>query len=126
VKKLGIVQGRFILFNLPGINYSSYSVGKAERMYPLFLENISRSENRIRIKIPKNYKLRGKPDDFTFKREGYGFYSRIIEKKDFIEYYDRFENIVNIINLKDYPDYRECIMCMAKIPSKWFILERVK
>ncbi len=126
VKNLGIIQGKFMLLNIPGINYSAYSVGKQNRYYPFYLSSISRSENSIKIIFPKEYKLKGKPDDITFKKEGYSFIARIKESKDFINYYDRFENIVNIISVKEYPEYRECVMNMSKIPLKWIILEREK
>lgn len=126
IKNLGIIQGKFMLLNIPGINYSAYSVGKQERYYPLYLSNISRSENNIRIMLPKGYKLRAKPDDITLKKDGYSFIARIKQEKNYINYYDRFENIVNIISVREYPEYRECIMNMAKLSIKWIILEEEK
>ncbi|OYD16369.1 hypothetical protein CH333_03665 [candidate division WOR-3 bacterium JGI_Cruoil_03_44_89] len=117
-------EGRYMLLHIPGINYTAYYVGVEQRPYPVYNENLSLNKNRIRIYLPKGYRVRYIPTAINYDSEPIKFTSKIKKTKKYIEYSDSYDTRMGLIPLENYPEYREGIMKMAEIPNRWIILEK--
>jgi hypothetical protein len=124
VPDIATKEGRYMLLHIPGINYTAYYVGVENRPYPVYYENLSLDEKKIRIYLPKGYRIRYVPEAVNYDSKPVKFTSKIKKTEKYIEYNDSYSVQMGLIPVEKYPEYRKGIMKMAEIPNRWIIIEK--
>ncbi len=126
VPGLGLKEGNFILFHIPGLEYSAYSVGATERKYPIFWGHLSREEKEIKIYLPNNYRVRYLPSGISCSTGSLKFESSLKKAEDKIIYRDSYIDKKQVVPVDEYSEYKKAIMTIATLPQEWIILQEVK
>jgi len=121
---LALKQGNFLLFHVPGINYSAYSVGATERKYPIYWGKLAKDENEIKINIPKNYIVRYLPEEIDTSNSFIEFKNSVESDGKSITYRDYYIDKKELIPLEYYAEYKNIITQIAELPEEWIILEK--
>ena len=121
---LALKQGNFLLFHIPGINYSAYSVGAMIRKYPVYWGKLSKNENEIKIKIPENYTVRYLPEEIALSNPFIEFENFIGSEGQSITYRDYYIDKEELIPVEYYTEYKDIITQIAELPEEWIILKK--
>jgi hypothetical protein len=124
-KGLALKQGNFLLFHIPGINYSAYSVGATERNYPIYWGKLEKEENEIKIKIPEDYTVRYLPKEINLSNPYIEFKNTLFKDAKTITYTDYYIDKEESIPVEYYPEYKNAITQIAELPEEWIILEKI-
>ncbi len=124
VSGLAIKQENFLLLNIPGIEYSAYSVGATERKYPIYWGKLEKKENEIIIHIPEGFKVRYLPQEISLSNSFLEFKNSLEKSEKSIIYKDYYLQKKEILPVEDYPEYKEIITKIAELPEEWIILEK--
>jgi len=123
-KGLALKQGKFLLFHIPGIEYSAYSVGATERKYPIYWGKLEKEENEIKIKIPKGYTVRYLPKEISLSTPFIEFKNSFERTEKSITYTDYYMDKEELIPADYYSEYKNIITQIAELPEEWIILEK--
>jgi hypothetical protein len=123
-KGLALKQGNFLLFHIPGINYSAYSVGATERKYPVYWGKLEKEENEINIKIPDNYTVRYLPKKINLSNPFIEFKNSFEQGEKSITYTDYYIDKEELIPVDYYAEYKDIITQIAELSEEWIILEK--
>jgi len=121
---LALKQGNFLLFHIPGMNYSAYSVGATIRKYPIYWGKLAKDENEIKINIPKNYTVRYLPEEINISNPFIEFKNSIESESSSITYRDYYMDKKELIPVEYYPEYKDIITQIAELSEEWIILEK--
>ncbi|MEJ2356323.1 MAG: hypothetical protein P8Y62_10605, partial [candidate division WOR-3 bacterium] len=121
---LALKQGNFLLFHIPGINYSAYSVGAMIRKYPIYWGKLSKNENEIKIKIPENYTVRYLPEEIALSNPFIEFENFVESEGQSITYRDYYIDKEELIPVEYYTEYKDIITQIAELTEEWIILEK--
>jgi len=124
-KGLALKQGKFLLFHVPGIKYSAYSVGATDRKYPIYWGKLNKEENEIKISIPENYTIRYLPKEINFSNPFVEFKNSLERTEKSITYKDYYTEKKELIPAEYYTEYKDIITQIAELSEEWIILERV-
>jgi len=121
---LALKQGDFLLFHIPGINYSAYSVGATERKYPIYWGKLAKDENEIKINFPNNYTVRYIPEEIDLSNLFIEFKNSIESDRASITYSDYYIDKKELVPVEYYPEYKDIITQIAELSEEWIILEK--
>lgn len=114
-----------LVFKIPEINYSAWTVGKKTREFPLDWDARTLSSNKATIIIPAGYKVYYLPENYSFKAPSLVSYQAQFEvKEQTIIFNDRYCCETISISPEKYSDYKKCLETMATLAKEWIILER--
>jgi len=123
-KGLALKQGNFLLFHIPGIEYSAYSVGARIRKYPIYWGKLEKEENEIEINIPEDYKIRYLPKEISLSNPFIEFKNTLLKDVKTITYTDHYIDKEELIPVAYYAEYKDIITQIAELPEEWIILEK--
>ncbi len=123
-KGLALKQGNFLLFHIPGIEYSAYSVGARMRKYPVYWGKLEKEENEINIKIPEGYAVRYLPKEINLSNPYIEFKNTLLKDEKTITYTDYYINKKELIPVEYYQEYKNAITQIAELSEEWIILEK--
>jgi hypothetical protein len=123
-KGLALKQGNFLLFHIPGIQYSAYSVGARIRKYPIYWGKLEKEENEIKIKIPEGYTVRYLPKEISPSNPYIEFKNTLLKDAKTITYTDYYIDKEELIPVEYYREYKNAITQIAELPEEWIILEK--
>jgi hypothetical protein len=123
-KGLALKQGNFLLFHVPGVKYSAYSVGATERKYPIYWGKLSKEENKIKINIPEDYTVRYLPKEISLSNPYIEFKNTILKDEKTITYTDYYIDKEELIPVDYYAEYKDIITQIAELSEEWIILEK--
>ncbi|MBN1693768.1 DUF3857 domain-containing protein [candidate division WOR-3 bacterium] len=123
-KGLALKQGNFLLFHIPGIDYSAYSVGATERKYPIYWGKLGKEENEIKINIPEGYTVRYLPKEISLSNPFIEFKNTLIKDAKTITYTDYYIDKEELIPVAYYSEYKDIITQIAELSEEWIILEK--
>ena len=123
-KGLALKQGNFLLFHIPGVKYSAYSVGATERKYPIYWGKLSKEENEIKINIPEGYTVRYLPKEISLSNPFIEFKNSLLKDKKTITYTDYYIDKEELIPVDYYTEYKDIITQIAELSEEWIILEK--
>lgn len=124
-KGLALKQGNFLLFHIPGINYSAYSVGATERKYPIYWGKLEKEENKIKINIPEDYTVRYLPKEINLSNAFIEFKNSLEKNEITITYTDHYIDKKELIPVEYYSEYKDAITQIAELSEEWIILEKI-
>ncbi len=123
-KGLALKQGSFLLFHIPGVNYSAFFVGTTERKYPIYWGKLSKGENDIKINIPQGYEVRYLPKEINLTNQFVEFENSFETDEKSITYKDYYIDKEELIPVEYYGEYKDIITQIAEISEEWIILEK--
>lgn len=123
-KGVALKQGSFLLFHIPGVNYSAFFVGTTERKYPIYWGKLSKGENKIKINIPEGYRVRYLPKEINLTNPFVEFKNSFETDEKSITYTDYYTDKEELIPVENYPEYKDIITQIAETPEEWIILEK--
>jgi hypothetical protein len=123
-KGLALKQGNFLLFHVPGVKYSAYSVGATERKYPIYWGKLSKEENEIKINIPEDYTVRYLPKELNLSYPFIDFKNSLEKDEKSIVYKDYYIDKEELIPVDYYAEYKDIITQIAQLSEEWIILEK--
>jgi hypothetical protein len=123
-KGLALKQGNFLLFHVPGVKYSAYSVGATERKYPIYWGKLSKEENEIKINIPEDYTVRYLPKQLNLSNPFIDFKNSLEKDEKSIVYKDYYIDKKELIPVDYYAEYKDIITQIAELSEEWIILEK--
>jgi hypothetical protein len=124
-KGLALKQGKFLLFHIPGIQYSAYSVGASIRKYPIYWGKLEKEENEIKINIPEDYTVRYLPKEISLSNPFIEFKNTLLKDAKTITYTDYYIDKKELIPVDYYAEYKDIITQIAELSEEWIILEKI-
>jgi hypothetical protein len=118
--------GKFLLFTLPGVQYSAWEVGKPERQYPVSFNHLSLTNHKLTIQYPWGYSIYSLPAgaNATSAAIGYNSIFRVSHNKIMFE--DYLERDATTIPVENYKDYQQAIETAASQSLGMIVLKRSK
>jgi len=119
-----IAGDKFIAFNLPGIDYSSWGTGSQSRHWPIWFGYPYRQTNSIEIELPSKYEVHYLPEDTSSSADSI-LYSASFDIEDNVFIFeDDYSRSRLAFPPKMYPDYKDYRFLQAAISSKWIVLQK--
>ncbi len=126
---------KFLVFNLPGINYTASEVGNKERENPLDFMTKEMHISRMEIEIPKDYKIYYLPPEYkhqskivsydaTFRKNSPNFFQKLFGKSSKLVFNDKYVRKLPKASSDEYSDYKACIETLAKLAKELIVLEK--
>ena len=126
---------KFLVFNLPGIDYTAAEVGKKERENPLDFKQKVMHTSQIEIEIPENYGVYYLPPEYKhqselvsyearFSKEIPNFFQKLFGKIPKLLFNDVYLRKFPKIECENYPDYKSCIETRAKLAKELVVLKK--
>jgi len=124
VKSYALKAGKYMLFKIPGLDFSAGDVGLAERTLPLFWFARSRSEAIASITLPSGYKLHHVPQDIGIEAAGQKYAARYTQDGGALKFSGEFRRAGTEITAQEYPQYRVFKETLARFAENWVVLEK--
>lgn len=116
--------GKFMVFRLPGLDYSASSVGKTDREYPFYWNSCERDAQEFEIKLPEGYKIYYMPEPINAKAGPVAYKASFTEKGGVIVFSDEMVKNGELLDVKDYKDYKSLMEKRAKLGQEYIVIEK--
>lgn len=113
-----------LALRLPGLSYSAESVGKEERLHPLYWWSLYGETRRIELKIPAGWFVRHLPEPLVYEDEDFRFTGRFRREGTGLVYEGRYERRSRSLPKEAWPRFRKLLETRARASKAWIVVER--
>ena len=111
-------------FQLPDLDYSAASVGKATRVHPLDWTTRALERSRYTFAIPEGYKVYHLPASVDYEAPFMSYDAEFEQQDGEIAFSDAFERVVIEAPASAYAQYKQGIETRAQVAKEWIVLAR--
>ncbi|HAH31385.1 MAG TPA: hypothetical protein DCL44_03620 [Elusimicrobia bacterium] len=123
IKDYAMKAGKYMIFKIPGLNYSASDTGQTERELPMFWYSRSRSLGTITIKLPENFKVYYIPKKIRLVGAGQKYFADYLVRNDTLFFSEELRRESTEIPAADYPQYKGFKEALARYSENWIVLE---
>lgn len=116
--------GRFMIFKLPGLDYSAADAAQTERELPLFWYSRSLTGREVRIKLPPGYSLYHAPKPLELAQAGHRYSATLRAAGGELLFSEEWELNDTWVPTAQYPRYKAFKQALAQFSENWIVLER--
>jgi len=125
VKKFAVTGGdKYLVFRLPKTLYSSVSVSKPSRTYPIYFDSKVRYLQDIKVKLPDGYKVYYLPKSIHESFKNVSVTMDFKSGNDYIEYLQKYSSGVESISPDEYSEYKKLIEKRAQLSREWLVITK--
>ena len=125
IKNYALKAGnKYLLFKVPSIKRSAWSVGQTERELPMYWQTKNKTFLKATISLPNKFKLYYAPKDKTLEAVGQKYTAAYASLKGKIELTEESTRNEIEIPATDYPKYKAFVEEMAKFTDEWIVIEK--
>ncbi len=116
--------GKYMIFKVPGLEYSSADAAQTERELPLFWYSRGKTTRKLSIKLPEGYRLYHAPKDLAVYLAGQSYKSAFKASPGRLVFTEELRMENTWIDPPDYHKYKAFKEAMAQFSEGWIVLER--
>ncbi len=116
--------GRFMIFKVPGLDYSAAGAAQTERELPLFWYTRGRNTRSLRIKLPEGYSLYYAPKPLDIDLAGQSYKAAFKASPGFLTFTEDLKTEKTWVDPSDYPKYKAFKEALAQFTENWIVLEK--
>ncbi len=125
IKNYALKAGdKYLLFKVPNIKRSAWSVGQTERQLPMYWQTKNKTFLKATISLPKKFKLYYAPKNKIIEAVGQKYTAAYASVKEKIELTEESTRNEIKISAKNYPKYKTFVQEMAKFTDEWIVIEK--
>jgi hypothetical protein len=115
-----------LVFQVPEIDYSAYSVGRAQREHPLDWGKPRVTRHQAVIRLPAGYRIYYLPEGVSIDAAPIRYRARFKAAEGTIEFRDEYRREAPVLPARRYADYKRCLETMAGLAKERIVLEKMK
>jgi len=116
--------GEYIIFYVPGVEHSAYSVGATERLYPIDRLSLGSSVLNVKLTLPAGAELVYYPEDVSITTDEDSYTVNFIQpRKDMLQFNEVSEILEPLIPADDYAAYKNLVEGMARLSQEPIVLK---
>ncbi len=116
--------GRYMIFKVPGLEYSASDAAQTERELPLFWYSRSRTSRSLEIKLPAGYRLYHAPKDLDIKLAGQSYKAGFKASAGLLIFSEDLKMENTWVPQADYGQYKAFKQALAEFSENWVVLEK--
>jgi len=116
--------GRFMIFKVPGLDYSAAGAAQTERELPLFWYSRSRNTRTLEIKLPEGYRLYYAPKPLETELAGHSYKAGFKASPGLLTFTEDLKTEKTWVEPSDYPKYKAFKESLAQFSENWIVLEK--
>lgn len=116
--------GKYMIFKLPGLEYSASDAAQTERELPLFWYSRSLNAREVRIKLPPGYSLYHAPAPLKLGLAGHRYSGEFKAARGELRFTEEWSLGEPWLPAAAYPDYKSLKEELARFSENWIVLER--
>ncbi len=116
--------GRYMIFKVPGLDYTSSDAAQTERELPLFWYSRSRNSRKLTITLPEGYRLYHAPKDLDIKLAGQSYSAGFRTSAGKLTFADDLKMDNTWVDPAVYPQYKAFREALAQFSENWVVLEK--
>ena len=113
-----------IAFQIPDLDYTASSVGKATRVHPLDWATRTLERNSYTFETPEGFKVYHLPAPIRYNMPFMTYNAEFEQQDGRIIFSDAFQRMVIQAPASAYPQYKQGIETRARVAKEWIVLER--
>jgi len=124
VKNYALTTDKLLVFQLPGLDYSTWGIGKSSREWPVWFDSPFRGVHKIEIELPKGYRVYHIPNDTLVSADSVSYSANFeVEKRELI-FSDDYSRERLSFPPEMYPVFQDSRRVQAAISSSWIVLQK--
>jgi len=116
--------GKYMIFKVPGLDYSASDAAQTERELPLFWYSRGRTKRSLEIKLPEGYRLFHAPKDLDLKLAGQSYKAGFKVSSGLLTFTEDLEKDDTWVAPADYGQYKAFKQALAEFSENWIVLEK--
>jgi len=116
--------GKYMIFKLPGLDYSASDAAQTERELPLFWYSRSLNAREIKLKLPAGYVLYHAPKGLDLRLAGQSYKAGFKTAPGLLVFNEERRLEDTWVPAADYPRYKEFMEALAQFSEGWIVLEK--
>lgn len=118
--------GRYLVFKLPEVDYSSWEIEKSERSFPMWWGETEKRVKAIEFSIPDGFRVKYRPESYAnpSKHGGLSYRADFAVEGRTVRFRDEFIRRSPGIPASAYADYLACVNARAKVSGEYVIFEK--
>ncbi|PIU20685.1 MAG: hypothetical protein COT18_00935 [Elusimicrobia bacterium CG08_land_8_20_14_0_20_59_10] len=116
--------GRYMIFKVPGLEYSARDAAQTERELPLFWYSRSLDSRSLRLKLPPGYRLYYAPEKLEIDLAGQSYTASFGTDGGFLTFTAELKREKTWLEPSAYPEYKKFKQALAQFSENWIVLEK--
>ncbi len=116
--------GRYMIFKVPGLEYSAADAAQTERELPMFWYSRSRTSRSLSIKLPEGYRLYHAPKDLDINLAGQSCKAGFKASSGLLTFTSDLKMENTWVAPADYGQYKAFKVALAEFSENWIVLEK--
>ncbi|MEA3307141.1 MAG: DUF3857 domain-containing protein [Elusimicrobiota bacterium] len=125
IKNYALKAGdKYLLFKVPSIKRSAWSVGQTERQLPMYWQTKNKTFLKATISLPKKFKLYYAPKELNLMTAGQEYHGAYKSAKGEIVFTEESTRNKIKISTNDYSSYKTFVQDISKFTDEWIVIEK--
>lgn len=116
--------GRFMIFKVPGLDYTAADAAQTERELPLFRYARDRNTRSLEVKLPEGYRLYYAPKPLEADLAGQSYKAGFKAAPGLLTFTEDMRTERTWVDSRDYPQYKAFKEALAQFSENWIVLEK--
>ena len=116
--------GKYMIFKVPGLEYSASDAAQTERELPLFWYSRGRTSRSLEIKLPEGYRLFHAPKDLDIRFAGQSYKAGFKASSGRLTFTEDLRKDETWVAPADYGQYKAFKQALAEFSENWIVLEK--